>query len=77
MDQSNRVKRQMPQVIEDDFKGKGQGAIPDPELDVLPDGPFKVVATMKGFYNQMRIEPGQVFTLADKKHFGKRWMKLV
>jgi len=36
---------------------------------------MKVKATAMGFYRGNRIRPGQVFTLADDKHFSAKWME--
>jgi hypothetical protein len=40
----------------------------------FPKNGIEVVALRKGFYNQNRIEEGQVFLIKDKEQFGT-WMK--
>lgn len=39
-------------------------------------GGIKVVATRKGFYNQMRYKEGESFTIRSEEEFGE-WMKCV
>lgn len=39
--------------------------------------PMQVVAILKGFYKQTRIEPGDKFTIDGEKHFSKLWMKKI
>lgn len=36
---------------------------------------MKVKAMRQGFYDNRRIEVGEVFNLSDKKHFSKLWME--
>lgn len=35
---------------------------------------MRVKATRTGYYNHKRIYEGEIFNLADEKHFSKNWM---
>lgn len=41
------------------------------------DEPIKVRATGNGFFDCVRIRPGDVFELKSMEQFSKRWMELV
>ncbi len=44
---------------------------------VVIEKPIQVVALLKGFYKQTRIEPGDKFTIDGEKQFSKFWMKKI
>lgn len=41
------------------------------------DEPIKVRATANGFFDCVRIRPGDVFEIKSMEQFSKRWMELV